>query len=87
MGTMQWHVFKQLPIGKTRYKYYLLFCIHRNEIGHLTPFSKINNKRVDLNKVRGGEKNLKVNKRLSSCIKQPGIAHKISVANSIFHVN
>ena len=43
-------------LGKTRDKYCLLFFMHRNKIGLLTPFAKINN-RGGLNKVRvGGEK-------------------------------
>ena len=38
-------------IGKTRDKYCLLFCMHRNKVGLLTPFAKIN-KRGGLNKLR-----------------------------------
>ena len=49
-------------IGKTPDKYCLLFFMHRNKIGLLTPFAKIN-KRGGLNKVRGGGKNQKINKR------------------------
>ena len=45
-------------IGKTPDKYCLLFFMHRNKIGLLTPFAKIN-KRGDLNKVRGGGKKSK----------------------------
>ena len=42
--------------GKTRNKYCLLSFIHRNKIGLLTPFARIN-KRGGLNKVgAGGEK-------------------------------
>ena len=71
MNTMQWHLFQQPPIGKTRDKYCLVFFMYRNEIGLLTPFAKIN-KRWGLNKVRGGErKNLKIIKRSLSCIKHP----------------
>ena len=45
-------------IGKTPDKYCLLFFMHRNKIGLLTPFLKIN-KRGGLNKVRGGGKKSK----------------------------
>ena len=72
MNPMQWHIFKQPPIGKTQDKYCLLFFMHRNEIGFLTPFAKIN-KRGGLNKVRG--KNLKINKRHPSCINLPRVVH------------
>ena len=45
--------------------------MHGNKIGLLIPFAQIN-KRGGLNNVRGsGEKNLKINKRRSSCIKLP----------------
>ena len=40
-------------LGKTQDKYCLLSFMHRNRIGILTPFAKIN-KREGLNKVRGG---------------------------------
>ena len=47
-------------VGKTQDKYCLLSFMHRNRIGILTPFAKIN-KRECLNKVReGGEKILKL---------------------------
>ena len=49
---MQLHLLKQLPISKTQDKYYLLFFMHRNKIGLLTTFAKIN-KRGGLDKVRG----------------------------------
>ena len=44
-------------IGKTQDKYCLLFFMHRNTIGLLTPFAKIN-KRGGLNKVRRGGKKI-----------------------------
>ena len=44
-------------IGKTPHKYCLLFFMHRNKIGLLTPFAKIN-KRGGLNKVQGGGKEI-----------------------------
>ena len=50
---------------KTQDKYCPLSFMQRNKIGHLTPFTKIN-KCGGLNKVRGGEKNLKTKKRSSS---------------------
>ena len=46
-------------IRETRDKYCLLSFMHRNEIGLLTPFAKINI-RVDLNKVRGGGEKSKI---------------------------
>ena len=46
MNTMQWHLLKQRPIGKTRNKYCLPFFMNRNEIGLLTPCSKINKSEV-----------------------------------------
>ena len=55
MNTMQWHLFKQPPIGKTRDKNCLLLFMDRKEIRLLAPFAKIN-KRGDLSKVRGGGK-------------------------------
>ena len=56
MNIIQWDLFKQPSLGKTRDKYCLLFFMHRNEIGLLTRFTKIN-KRESLNNVRGnGEK-------------------------------
>ena len=44
-------------ISEIREKYCLLSFMHRNEIGLLTPFAKIN-KRVGLNKVQGGGKKI-----------------------------
>ena len=52
MHTMQWHLFKQSPIGETQDKYCLLFFMHRNEMGLLTPFAKIC-KHGGFNKARG----------------------------------
>lgn len=52
IDTMQHHLSKQPPIGKTQDKYCLLLFTHRNEIGLLRPFAKIN-KRGSLHKVRG----------------------------------
>ena len=61
--------------GKARDKYCLLSFIHRNKIGLLTPFSKIN-KRGSLNKVPGGRgKNLKIYKRSPSCIKHQRVQY------------
>ena len=45
-------------IDETRDKYCLLSFMHRNKIGLLTPFGKIN-KRGGLNTVRGVEKKSK----------------------------
>ena len=52
---MQWHLFKQPPICKTRDKYCLLVLMHGNEIGLLIPFAKIN-KCGGLNKAQGDVK-------------------------------
>ena len=47
--------------------------MHRSEIGLLTPFAKTT-KSGGLNKVRGsGGKNLKINERVPSCIKDPKV--------------
>ena len=59
MHKMQWHLFKQLPVGETRDNYCLPFCMHRNEIGLLTPFARINDKLGGLNKVQEGGKKSK----------------------------
>ena len=50
MNVMQWGLFKQLPKSETRDKYCLVFFMHRNEIGLLTTFARIN-KRGGLNKI------------------------------------
>ena len=50
MHAMQWDLFKQPPKSKTRDKYCLVFFMHRNEIGLLTPFARIN-KRGGLSKI------------------------------------
>ena len=41
IDTMQHHLSKQPPIGKTQDKYCLLLFTHRNEIGLLRTFAKI----------------------------------------------
>ena len=52
-----------------RCKYCLLFFMHRNEVGLLAPFAKIN-KRGSFNKVQGGGKK---SKRPLSSIKYPRV--------------
>ena len=60
-------------IDKARDKCCPLSFMHIYKIGLLTLFAKIN-RRGGLNMVRsGGKKNLKINKRLPSCIKHPRV--------------
>ena len=58
-------------LDKTRDKYCFLFFPHRNKIGLLKHFAKIN-KRGCLNKVQGGGK--KTIKVPPSCINHPRVA-------------
>ena len=52
-----------INIDKTRHKYCLLSFMHRNKIGLLTLFAKINNKDGGLNNVCRMGKNLEISKQ------------------------